>query len=129
MMYFLDTTFIVALFVSNDDWHQQAVDVFQEIKNQQLTISKLVIAETITVLKNKLKTKDILEIYRNIPNFFNIVDDSGMYDEAMNIFVKYDSTISFFDAMYVIVMEKEEITKIVSFDSDFDKIDKIVRIH
>lgn len=129
MMYFLDTTFIVALFVSNDDWHQQAVDVFQEIKNQQLTISKLVIAETITVLKNKLKTKDILEIYRNIPNFFNIVDDSGMYDEAMNIFVKYDSTISFFDAMYVTVMEKEEITKIVSFDSDFDKIDKIVRIH
>ena len=129
MMYFLDTTFIVALFVSNDDWHQQAVDVFQEIKNQQLTISKLVIAETITVLKNKLKTKDILEIYRNIPNFFNIVDDSGMYDEAMNIFVKYDSTISFFDAMYVTVMEKEEITKIVSFDSDFDKIDKIARIH
>ena len=76
-----------------------------------------------------LETKDILEIYRNIPNFFNIVDDSGMYDEAMNIFVKYDSTISFFDAMYVTVMEKEEITKIVSFDSDFDKIDKIVRIH
>ena len=129
MMYFLDTTFIVALFVSNDDWHPHALDIFQEIKIKQLTRSKLFSTVTITVLKNKLKTKDILEIYRNIPNFFNIVDDSGMYDEAMNIFVKYDSTISFFDAMYVTVMEKEEITKIVSFDSDFDKIDKIARIH
>ena len=39
-MYFLDTTFIVALFVSNDQWHSQAVNVYERIKGQELAISK-----------------------------------------------------------------------------------------
>lgn len=127
-MYFLDTTFIVALFVSNDDWHNQAVQVYKKIKNNKLAISPLVIAETITVLKNKLETKEIMEIYRNLPNFFHIIEDSACYDEAMREFIKYDATISFFDAMYVALMKKEKIDEIVSFDSDFDKVDKIIRI-
>ncbi|MBE6508532.1 MAG: type II toxin-antitoxin system VapC family toxin [Methanobrevibacter sp.] len=127
-MIFLDTTFVVALFVSNDDWHESAVRVYDEIRNEKLVISNLVIAETVTILKNKLKTKDIMEIYRNIPNFFHVVDDNSLYGEAMNEFVKYDSTISFFDAMYVAVMKKEDIIKIASFDSDFDKVDNLVRL-
>lgn len=128
-MYFLDTTFIVALFVSNDQWHSQAVDVYGRIKSQELAISKLVIAEVVTILKNKLETKDISEIYRNLSQIFTVFDDSLSYDEAMDIFIKYDSTISFFDAMYVAISKKEGINEIVSFDSDFDKIDGIVRIH
>ncbi|WP_067043356.1 type II toxin-antitoxin system VapC family toxin [Methanobrevibacter sp. YE315] len=127
-MIFLDTTFVVGLFVSNDDWHESAVKVYDEIKNEKLVISNLVIAETVTILKNKLKTKDILEIYRNLPNFFYVVDDSSLYDEAMNEFVRYDSTISFFDAMYVAIMKKEDILKIASFDSDFDKVDNLIRL-
>lgn len=128
-MYFLDTTFIVALFVSNDEWHSQALQVYEKIKNHKLVISKLVIAETVTVLKNKLETKEIREIYRNLPNFFHILEDSAYYDEAMLEFIKYDSTISFFDAMYVALMRKENIGEIVSFDRDFDKVEKIVRIN
>ena len=129
MRYFLDTTFIVALFVSNDQWHSQSLKVYDNIKNQELVISNLVIAETITVLKNKLKTKDISEIYHNLSNIFDIIDDNLIFDEAMDIFTKYDSTISFFDAMYVAVSKKEGINEIVSFDADFDKIDGIVRVH
>ena len=127
-MIFLDTTFVVGLFVSNDDWHDSAVKVYNEIRNEKLVISNLVIAETVTILKNKLETKDILEIYRNIPNFFHVVDDNALYDAAMNEFVKYDSSISFFDAMYVAIMKKEDIFKIASFDSDFDKVDNIIRL-
>lgn len=128
-LYFLDTVFIVALFVSNDQWHPQAVEIYEQIKNEKLIISKLVIAETVTVLKNKLKTKDINEIYMNISSFFDVIDDNLNYDEAMEEFLKYDSTISFFDAMYVAIMKKEDIINIVSFDDDFDKVDGIVRIH
>lgn len=127
-MIFLDTTFVVDLFVSNDDWHESAVKVYNEIRNEKLVISNLVIAETVTILKNKLETKDILEIYRNIPNFFQVVDDNALYDAAMNEFVKYDSSISFFDAMYVAIMKKEDIFKIASFDSDFDKVDNLIRL-
>ena len=91
--------------------------------------SLLVIAETITVLKNKLQTKDISEIYYNLSNVFEVIEDFSFYDEAMNIFIKYDSSISFFDAMYVAILKKEQIEGIVSFDSDFDKIDETARIY
>ena len=128
-MYFLDSTFIIALFVLNDQWHSQSLEVYEKIKNHKLIISKLVIAETITVLKNKLETKEILEIYRNLSRIFHVVDDNLNYDDAMNIFVKYDASISFFDAMYVAISKREGIDYIVSFDSDFDKIDGIVRLH
>lgn len=128
-MYFLDTTFIVGLFVSNDQWHTQSLKVYERIKNKKLVISKLVIAEVITILKNKLETKDIYEIYMNLSKIFIVLEDNLHYDEAMDIFIKYDSTISFFDAMYVAISKKEGINEIVSFDSDFDKIDGIVRIH
>lgn len=128
-MYFLDTTFIVGLFVSNDQWHTQSLKVYEKIKNKKLVISKLVIAEVITILKNKLETKDIYEIYMNLSKIFIVLEDNLHYDEAMDIFIKYDSTISFFDAMYVAISKKEGINEIVSFDSDFDKIDGMVRIH
>ena len=128
-MYFLDTTFIVGLFVSNDPWHLQAKKIYEGIKNDELVISKLIIAETITVLKNKLKTNDIIEIYRNIPNIFKIIEDTNLFDEAMDEYVKYDSDISFFDAIYVTVMKKENIHELISFDEDFDRVDGIVRIH
>lgn len=128
-MYFLDTTFIVALFVSNDQWHQKAVEIFEKIKLDEFIISKLVIAETITVLKNKLNTKEIHEIYRTLPKIVNVIDDYEFFDDAMEIFVKYDSKISFFDSMYIYLMKKENITEIISFDSDFDRVNGINRIH
>lgn len=128
-MYFLDTTFIVGLFVSNDQWHPQAIEIYKRIKNHRLVISKLVIAETVTVLKNKLPTKDIREIYQNIPHLFEVIDDSELYDSAMIEFVKYDSQISFFNSMYVHIMREKNISEIASFDSDFDRVNGIFRLH
>lgn len=128
-MYFLDATFLVGLFVSNNQWHAQAIEVYKKIKNDRLVISKLVIAETVTVLKNKIPTKDIREIYNNIPHLFEIIDDSELYDGAMNEFVKYDAKISFFDAMYVHIIGEKNISGIASFDSDFDRVDGIIRLH
>lgn len=128
-MYFLDTTFIVGLFVSNNQWHPQAIEIYKRIKNHRLVISKLVIAETVTVLKNKLPTKDIREIYQNIPHLFEVIDDSELYDGAMIEFVKYDSQISFFDSMYVHIMREKNISEIASFDSDFDRVNGIFRLH
>ena len=95
-MYFLDTTFIVGLFVSNDQWHTQSLKVYEKIKNKKLVISKLVIAEVITILKNKLETKDIYEIYMNLSKIFIVLEDNLHYDEAMDIFIKYDGNVKYF---------------------------------
>lgn len=127
MAVFLDTNFIVGLFVENDVWHENAKELFYKYQNEKKVISKLVIAEAITLMRLNLDTKEIREIYYNLPNYFEIIDDSQYYDEAMKIFVKYDGTIAFFDAMYIAIMKNQGIYEIISFDSDFDNKD-IIRI-
>lgn len=119
-MIFLDSSFLIALFVPNDQWHNDAVRVYNDIKNDKLVISKMVIAETITLLRLNLETKFIREIYKNINNLFLVLDDGNYFDKAMKNFIKYEGSISFFDSMYLYLMKKEGIYEIASFDSDFD---------
>ena len=47
----------------------------------------------------------------------------------MHEFLKYDGTLSVSDAVSVFIMKKKEIERIISFDSDFDKVQGIMRIH
>ena len=49
--------------------------------------------------------------------------------ESMGIFLKYDGALSLADAASIAVMDNMKISEIVSFDSDFDKVDFINRIH
>jgi len=127
-MIFLDTSFLISFFVNKENDHERALEVANKIKNEDKLISKSVIAETITVLKKKLPTKDIIKIYDVLQDFI-IVEDSHLFNEAFKQFVIYDSEISFFDSLYMVVMSELDIYYIVSFDSDFDNKDKIVRIY
>ena len=127
MAIFLDTNFIVGLFIDNDVWHDDAKKLYNKYENEDMYISKSVIAEAVTLMKLHLEAKEIREIYYNLPYYFNIIDDSAYYDEAVETFVKYDGKIAFFDAMYITIMKNLEIYEIISFDKDFDN-KEIVRI-
>ncbi|MBR0472198.1 MAG: PIN domain-containing protein [Methanosphaera sp.] len=119
---------MVGLFVENDTWHENAEKLYYKYEKEEMYISNLVIAEAITLMKLHLDTKEIREIYYNLPYYFKILDDSKYYDEAMETFVKYNGTISFFDAMYITIMKNNQIYEIISFDKDFDNKKEIVRI-
>ncbi len=117
-MIFLDTSYLIAFFVKGEEKHERAVEIAKIIKNEEKIISKLVVAETITVLKKKLQTKDITKIYDTLKDF-TTTEDSHLFDKAFKHFIKYDGEISFFDAVYIAIMEDFGIHQIVSFDSDF----------
>ncbi|KZX12803.1 type II toxin-antitoxin system VapC family toxin [Methanobrevibacter curvatus] len=127
-MIFLDASFLVALFVENDDYHEMAVKYVPEIINEEKVISKLTIAETITMLSTSLETKEIREIYNNLYENFTVIEDTDYFNDAMKVFVRYDATLSFFDSMYMYIMLMRDIYKIASFDSHFENKDKIIRV-
>jgi predicted nucleic acid-binding protein len=127
-MIFLDTNFLISFFVNKEKDHERAVEIAKTIENEEKIISKLVVAETITVLKKKLPTKDIVKIYVVLKDF-TTVEDVHLFDKAFEQFVKYDGEISFFDAVYIVIMDEFNIYEIVSFDDDFDNKDRIMRIH
>jgi hypothetical protein len=47
----------------------------------------------------------------------------------MSVFLHYDGTLSVPDAVSVSIMAKKDIDRILSFDSDFDKVDGITRLY
>jgi len=127
-MIFLDANFLISFFVNKEDNHERAVEIAKTIENEEKIISKLVIAETITILKKKLSTKDIIKIY-NILQDFTTAEDTHLFDKAFEEFVKYDGSISFFDSVYIVIMQEFDIYKIASFDEDFENKKGIMRIY
>lgn len=128
-MIFLDSSFLISFFAGKDRHHEKAIKIAEKIENKEKIISKLVIAEVITILRLKLKAKQVLEIYSNLPENFTIIEDQKYYNNAMNEFLKYNGNISFFDSMYLYLMKKKGIHEIASFDEDFDNKYGIIRIH
>lgn len=128
-MIFLDASFLIAIFVENDQWHQAALKILPKIAKKKKYISKLVIAEVVTNLTHNLDTKSIREIYNNLSENFTVINEVDYFDEAMKVFIYYDGNLSFFDSMYIKIMEKKGIFEIASFDKHFDNKKRILRVH
>ncbi len=58
-----------------------------------------------------------------------VFTDADLLENAMETFLMYDGTISLADATSVEIMQQFGIDRIISFDSDFDKVNGIKRIH
>jgi predicted nucleic acid-binding protein len=50
-----------------------------------------------------------------------------MLEDSMKIYLRYDGALSLADAVTVHVMNTRGIGEVASFDSDFDKVDGIIR--
>ena len=130
-MIYLDTSFIVSLFINSEKHHKKVVNIWERNINQEKIISNIILSETITMLKIKLKgnTKAIIEIFESIIDTCKIIyENKDLTYKSFQIFVKYDSKLSLADALNVAIMKKYKIIKIASLDKDFDKVNSIIRI-
>lgn len=55
--------------------------------------------------------------------------DKELSSRAMNIFLQYDGMLSFADSLSLELMKQSQIDYIASFNSDFDKVKGIMRVH
>lgn len=126
-MIFLDANFIIDLFVNTEDNHNKAVQIYKEIRDEQLIISNSIIIEVMNVLNIKLKvSKEILEksYIKLSAGKFRIVEDTSLYDNTIKRQMKYlPQRLSFNDCLYIEVMKQLGIEKIVTFDKHFSNKD------
>lgn len=130
-MIFLDASYVIGLYVENEQWHKQAVRIFDDVEEKgEKIISNLVIEEIITAIGKKVDPKASKEIYNHILSNYTIINENRqIYNSALDIFVKYGATLSLTDSVSVEIMKEKNIYEIASFDKDFDKIKGIFRIH
>jgi len=128
-MIFVDSSFFIATVREKDTWHKDALKLAEKIK-EQLLISELIISESITIvgsLEGGKVGKILYEYFLDNCKIEFINEE--MLGKTMDTFLTYDGSISLADASSIEIMKKHGVKKIISFDSDFDKIHGIDRIH
>jgi predicted nucleic acid-binding protein len=128
-MIFADSSFFIAILREKDRWHKDALKLAGKIK-EHLLISELIINESITTVgtfEGGKAGKILYEYFQDNCRIEFINEE--MMEKSMNTFLKYDGSISLADASSIEIMKKHGVKKIISFDSDFDKIQEIDRIH
>ena len=128
-MIFADSSYFIGIAREKDRWHKDALRI-AERNNEALLISDLLISESVTLvgsLEGGKAGKILYEYF--VDNCKIVFTDTDLLENAMQIFLMYDGTLSLADATSVEIMHRFGIDRIVSFDSDFDKVNGIKRIH
>lgn len=129
-MILVDSSFFIAVADRNDQWHAAGKALFPILADETILISDLIVAESVTIIGRRSGGKAGEQLYHYfMDNCDLVVTDEKMLKGGMQVFLRFDGTLSVSDAVSVFIMKKRSIDRICSFDSDFDKVAGIVRIH
>lgn len=125
---FIDTNIFVALKDKNDSTHQKAVTFLSVIEEKKISLvtSSDIIGETLTVMTMKLGRAHATDFLSGFvtSGIEEIFVDEDMHAQARKLFIKVASkNFSFIDCSSAVVMGREHISTIFTFDRDFKKFD------
>ncbi len=127
-MIFADSSFFIGLLDKKDKWHDQALALSESI-NEEMMVSDLVISESVTLAGSRSGGKAGQKLYQFFVDNCHIeYVDEGILREGMEVFLRYDGKLSLPDSVSVVLMRRKGISRIASFDSDFDRVDGIRRV-
>jgi predicted nucleic acid-binding protein len=133
-MKFLDANVILRYLTRDDPKKaEKCYELFQKVKRGEieLTTCEAVIAEVIYVLSShdlyNLPQDEIYSLLFPIINLYGLkLPQKRLYIRALYIYAS--KNIDFEDALSFAHMEKRQIKKIYSYDSDFDKLKELRRL-
>lgn len=129
-MIFIDASFFIAASIKKDQWHTRVLEIIPEVTEQDKMTSIVVLSEAVTMVGSLAGGKMGARLYNYIIDNHEVkFMDKDVSTQAMNFFLKYDGVLSFADSVSLELMKQDKIDTIASFDSDFDKVKGIVRIH
>lgn len=121
-MLFLDASYIIALADPQDPWHDAAKGLVDLVESRQAHTHALALAEAIAAVGSRLGGRVAREIYEAVHDDTRLhLPSQDDLDRSMVLVVRYDGTLSLSDAYALLVVEREGLDGIVSFDDDFDK--------
>ena len=124
-----DSSYFVALADEDDKWHEDAVRLKSKLPGS-FFVSDLVVAESVTIVGERGGGKTAHTLYEYFIDECDVAyADEGLLRETMAVHLQFDGGLSVADSMSVAMMSRKGIREIVSFDSDFDKVRGIKRIH
>jgi len=127
-MIFVDSSFIIAMVVEKDQWHNQAMQIVDSLAKEEKIITDAMIIESINLIGKCKGGKVGLTIYKYIEDNYRIYKTTGFLKRSMEEFIKYDGILSLADCTAILTMKDLGIHKIYSFDKHFDKVNGVLRL-
>jgi uncharacterized protein len=126
---FIDTSFIVGLADQRDQWHADARRVARRLpKHPRLT--DFVVSESLTIIGKRSGGKKARILYDYFVDDCEIVFvDREILGSAAVQHTRFDGSLSLADCATVASMERESDREVASFDSDFDRVEGVIRLH
>ncbi len=123
-----DSSYFVALVDRKDRWHGDAVRIKTGLP-RELLVSDLIVAESVTIIGARGGGKPAQTLYEYFLDECDVrYMDEDLLSEAMTLHLRFDGGLSVADCITVVLMTRNGIREIVSFDRDFDKVKGIRRI-
>jgi uncharacterized protein len=129
---FIDTGILLCYFTrDNEQKAQQVLNLLLRVERgeEKVTTSSLVIFETVITLQRfyKVPRPRIKELVTSIISLRGLqLPGKNVYYHAFDLYIS--KNISFADAYNAAYMLAEQIPSIYSWDTDFDKIEGIIRV-
>lgn len=125
-MIFVDTGAFIARYLTRDQYHRHALVLWEKLRssNQRCYTSNFVLDETLTLLGQRAGNSYAAQRARNIytSEILTVIrptqDDET---EAIELLEKYsDQRVSFTDCISFILMHKNKLKVVFTFDSHFE---------
>lgn len=122
---FLDTSYLVALAIENDENHKKAVEISLIIEQSEIQIYTtqaiiLEIGNSLSKLKYRSSAIGLIEFLKSDSSISIIKLDTELFDAAFELFSKRpDKEWGLVDCISFIVMQEQEITDALTADEHF----------
>ena len=128
-MIFVDASYIIALIIEKDQWHEDAIKLLDKLKSEEKIITEAMIIESINLIGSCHGGKVGYMTFKYIKDNFTIFKSETLLEESLRYYLKFDGILSLADCTAIHAMKENQILEILSFDDDFDKVDGIIRLH
>ena len=130
-MILIDSNFFIALMNDKDKYHERAKELSKDVMEEKnKIIPLLMVSEAIASIGKRKDGKIANKLYNVLVDNFEVCYcEEKDIKESMKLVLKYGGNLSLADCLAIYTMKEKKITNIFSFDTDFDKVNGIVRIH
>jgi len=126
---FADASFFIAAANRRDRWHPDARRLSGTLRGR-LLVSDFVVAEAMTQIGGRVGVREGMKLFHYFRDACEVrYTDPDLLEAAVDRWMTFGGKLSVSDAVSLEVMAREDVSEIVSFDSDFDGIEGVVRQH
>jgi hypothetical protein len=126
---FVDSSYWVAISDTRDQWHARAKELMVQV-DRGVTLLDLTASEALTIVGARQGGKPAQRLYQAFLDSCSMIFlDAELLDRAMERHLGHDGRLSVTDCATVEAMVRANDRTILSFDSDFDLIKGLNRIH